>query len=90
LSRQVANRFVTEPLTESDEGKRVVSADGELLGEVAKVDQGVAHLEPEEDYEAITSSLDWEQASDEDYTFQETAVEEVTDEQVVLREGGER
>ncbi|WP_276301575.1 hypothetical protein [Halorussus lipolyticus] len=80
---------MTEPLTESDEDKRVVSADGELLGKIAKVDQGVAHLDPEEDYEAIQSYLDWENDSDEGYTFQETAVEEVTDEKVVLREGGE-
>ncbi|WP_135827035.1 PRC-barrel domain containing protein [Halorussus ruber] len=80
---------MTDPLTESDEGKRVVSADGELLGEVAKVDQGVAHLEPEEDYDAIKSYLDWESDEDEGYTFQETAVEEVTDEKVVLKAGGE-
>ena len=81
---------MNQPLTEEDEGKRIVSHDGETIGTVAKVDQGVAHVDPEEDYEAIKHYLDWEDASDEDYTFQETAVEEATDDEIVLKEGGER
>lgn len=74
-------------LTEEDEGKRIVAPDGEVIGTVAKVDTGIAHVEPDEDYEAIQHYLDWEDSSDEDYTFQETAVEEVTADEVVLKEG---
>lgn len=81
---------MTEPLTEDDEGKRIVTADGESIGTVAKVDRGVGHVRPDPDSEKIRSYLNWENPDDGDYAFQETAVEEVTDEEVVLREGGER
>lgn len=74
-----------ETLTEDDEGKRVVGPEGELLGTVEKVDQGVVHVEPDAgDYESVKRYLNWENSESDDYTFQETAVEEVTDDEVVL------
>ncbi len=80
---------MNQPLTEEDEGKRVVSHDGETVGTVAKVDQGVAHVDPE-DAEVSQQYLGRADSSDEDYTVQETAVEEATADEIVLKEGGER
>ena len=80
-----------ETLTQDDEGKRVVGPDGEVLGTINKVDQGVAHVEPDAgDYESVKRYLNWEDSAADDYTFQETAVEEVTADEIVLRESSER
>jgi len=74
-----------QTLTEGDEGKRVIGPDGESVGTVEKVDQGVAHVDPDPDAsEAVRERLDW--ADQSDYTFQETAVEENTDDEIVLRD----
>ncbi|NHN58861.1 MULTISPECIES: PRC-barrel domain containing protein [Halorussus] len=79
-----------ETLTQADEGKRVVGPEGEVLGTIDKVDQGMAHVEPDAgDYESVKRYLNWEDSKADDYTFQETAIEEVTDDEVVLREGDE-
>ena len=75
-----------ETLTEDDVGKRVVGREGEILGTVQKIDQGVAHVEPDAgDYETVKRYLNWDAPDDDDYTFQETAIEEVTDEEIVLK-----
>ena len=76
---------MAEPMTEDDVGKRVVGPEGELLGIVRKVDTGVVYVDPDAgEYESVKRYLNWEAPGDDDYTFQETAVEEVTDEEVVL------
>lgn len=76
-----------QTLTEDDEGKRVVGPEGEVLGIVDKVDHGVAHVEPDAgDYESVKRYLNWEDSETDDYTFQETAIESVTDEEVVLQD----
>ncbi|WP_135854634.1 PRC-barrel domain containing protein [Halorussus salinus] len=80
---------MNEPLTEEAEGKRIVSHDGETVGTVTKVDQGVAHVDPE-DPETSQQYLDRADSSDEDYTVQETAVEEATADEIVLKKDGER
>lgn len=75
---------MAEPITEDEEGKRVVGPNGESIGTVEKVDQGVAHVEPDADAsEAIRERLDW--ADQGDYTLQETEIEDVTDDEVVVR-----
>lgn len=75
-----------ETLTEADEGKRVVGSEGELLGTIDKVDAGVAHVEPDAgDYEAVKRYLNVEDAAAEDYTFQETSIEESSDDEIVLK-----
>jgi hypothetical protein len=83
LARRVANRVVNDPLTEDDEGKRVVGPNDEEIGTIEKVDTGVAHVNPDgEPSEAIRERLDWGEQGD--YTVQETEVEDVTDGKVVL------
>ncbi|MFC7080425.1 hypothetical protein [Halorussus caseinilyticus] len=76
---------MNRPLSEDDEGKRVVGPDGEEIGTVEKVDAGVAHVHPESSVsESVRERLDWSDRGD--YTFQETHVESVTADEVVLSE----
>ena len=83
LARKVAIGVVNEPLTEDDEGKQVVGPNDEDLGTIEKVDTGIAHVDPDGEVpEAVRERLDWGEQGD--YTFQETEVEEVTHEKVVL------
>ncbi|USZ67922.1 hypothetical protein NGM10_14460 [Halorussus salilacus] len=78
---------MSETLTESDEGKRVVGPEGELLGTIDEVDAGVAHVEPDAgDYETVKRYLNWEDSANDDYTFRESAVEEISDDEVVLKD----
>ncbi|WP_132059905.1 PRC-barrel domain containing protein [Halorussus amylolyticus] len=74
-----------ETLTQDDEGKRVVGSEGEMLGTVDKVDHGIAHVEPDAgDYKSVKRYLNWEDSAD-DYTFQESAIERRTGDEIVLR-----
>lgn len=74
---------MSEPLTEDDEGKQVIGPSDERIGTIEKVDTGVAHVNPDEEVsEVIRERLDWSEQGD--YTLQETEVEDVTDEKVVL------
>ncbi|UPW00114.1 PRC-barrel domain containing protein [Halorussus gelatinilyticus] len=75
---------MSEPITEADQGKQVVAADGESIGTVMKVDAGVVHVNLDSDLsESVKRRFDWGDA--EDYTLQETEVESVTDDEVVVR-----
>lgn len=69
-------------LTESEEGKDVATRDGETLGTVEKVDQGVAYVAVADD--ASDEALSVLNVEGEKYTFQESQLEDVTDEQIVL------
>ena len=83
LARNVAIEVVNELLTEDDEGKQVVGPNDEDLGTIEKVDTGIAHVDPDGEVpEAVRERLDWGEQGD--YTFQETEVEEVTHEKVML------
>jgi hypothetical protein len=75
---------MAEPITEKDQGKQVVGPDGESIGSIMKVDQGVAHVNIDSDLpEAIKQRFDW--GDQDDYTLQETEIEAVTDDEVVLQ-----
>lgn len=75
---------MAEPITETDQGKQVVGPDGESIGTIMKVDQGVAHVNVDSDIpEALKNRLDW--GDQDDYTLQETDVETVTDDEVVVQ-----
>ena len=75
-----------QPVTEADVDKQVVTADGETVGTVRKVDQGVLHVEPSADLtERVRERLDWGD-DQRDYTLQETQVEETTEREVRLAE----
>jgi hypothetical protein len=75
---------MTELITEEDQGKQIVSSDGESIGTVMKVDAGVVHVNLDSDLpESVRQRFDWGEA--DDYTLQETEIEAVTDDEVVVR-----
>jgi hypothetical protein len=77
---------MAEPITESDQGKQVVGPDGESIGTIMKVDAGVAHLNLDSDLpESLKQRFDW--GDQGDYTLQETEIESVTDDEVVIQPG---
>ncbi|PSQ45807.1 hypothetical protein BRD15_10735 [Halobacteriales archaeon SW_6_65_15] len=79
---------MAEPITEADQGKQVVGQDGESIGTIMKVDQGVAHVNLDSDLpESVKQRFDW--GDQDDYTLQETDVESVTDNEVVISPGRE-
>jgi len=72
-------------LTESDEGKFVMDAEGEQIGIVTEVEGDVAHVEPDPDLtEAWIQSLGFGDADEDDIEVPADAVATVTDEEIRL------
>lgn len=70
-------------LTEDDEGKRVVTMDGDEVGMIAEVSGGQAYVDPDPGLlDAIKAKLDWGDAAGDTYPLVEDDIEEVTDDEV--------
>jgi hypothetical protein len=73
-------------LTEGDEGKFLMDAEGEQIGIVTDVTDGVARVEPEPGIaEAWVQSLGFGDADDDDLEVHGDAVATVTDSEVRLK-----
>lgn len=73
-------------LTEEDEGKRVVSTDGDNVGMITEVRGGTAYVDPDPGmFDSIKSKLDWGDADEDSYPLSGDKVAEVTDDEVRLR-----
>ncbi|WP_254536461.1 PRC-barrel domain containing protein [Halomarina litorea] len=70
-------------LTGDDEGKDVLSPDGQLLGRIARVEDGTATVEtdPAAD-DPVLTQLGWANDSGETFPLQSQQVAEVTDDGV--------
>ena len=76
-----------ENLTEEDEGKNVVTMDGETIGVVSDVEGGRAHVDPDPGIAGkIKSTLGWDDADEDDYVLDENQIDAVTDDEIRLRE----
>lgn len=76
----------TATLTEDDEGKRVVTTDGDEVGIVAEVRGGSAYVEPDPGmFDTIKAKLDWGDAGEDTYPVGTDDIAEVTDNEVRLR-----
>lgn len=72
-------------LTEDDEGKSVVSTDGDEVGRVMKVEHGTAHVEPDPGLtDTIKSKLGWGDGDEDTYSLDSERIETVTDDEVRL------
>jgi len=70
-------------IDKSDEGKRVINADGEELGVVADVTAGTAHVNPDAGItDKIKAKLGWEDPDEETYRLPSESVENITDDEV--------
>lgn len=72
-------------LTEDDEGKNVVNANGEQVGRVVAVEHGQAHLDPDPGLtDTIRSKLGWGNDDDESFRLDNSSIESVSDNEIHL------
>ena len=72
-------------LTDSDEGKTVVSSDGGSIGVVSEVRGGRAYVDPDPNVtDKLMSTMGWSDADEEDFALNASQVDEVTDDEVRL------
>jgi hypothetical protein len=74
-------------LTEKDEGKRVLNADGETIGMISGFRGGKAYVDPDPGItDKIMSRLGWENVDEDDYTLDSDMVAQISDDEVHLKE----
>lgn len=74
--------------TDADVGKRVVNSKGKKVGLVTEIRNGTAYVDPDTGmFDTIKAKLGWEDADDDAYPLQKTAVASVTDDEIRLVEG---
>jgi len=72
-------------LTESDEGKNVVNADGDTIGRVISVGHGKVHVDPDPGLaDMIRSKLGWGDADEENYQLDASSIKIVSDNEIHL------
>lgn len=75
-----------QTITEHDEGKRVVDADGETVGVIASVKNSTAYVDPDPGIaDTIMSKLGWNSVEDEDYPLRRSRIEAITEDEVRLK-----
>jgi len=71
--------------TDDEEGKRVVTSDGDEIGMVKEVSNGQLHVDPDPGMtDSIKASLGWGDADEETYALDDDHVETVTDDEIHL------
>ncbi|MFC6975383.1 PRC-barrel domain containing protein [Halomicroarcula sp. GCM10025709] len=74
-------------LTEEDEGKTVVDADGETIGMISGFRGGKAYVDPDPGItDQIMSRLGWENVDEDDYALDSDMVAQISDDEVHLME----
>lgn len=72
-------------LTEEDEGKTVINADGNQIGRVVKVEHGNAHVDPDPSLtDTIRSKLGWGEDDVENYRLDSSDIKHVSDDEIHL------
>lgn len=72
-------------LTEDDEGKNVVNAEGDPVGLVTSVEHGKAHVDPDPGLtDTIRSKLGWGKDDVENYRLDSSSIERVSDNEIHL------
>jgi hypothetical protein len=73
-------------VSESDEGKKVVNAHGDVIGIVSGVRGGTAYVDPDPGVtDKIMSKLEWSSTDDEDYLLNQSKIDIVTDDEIRLK-----
>ncbi|AEH38106.1 hypothetical protein [Halopiger xanaduensis] len=73
-------------LTDDDEGKQVVNAEGEQIGIVESVEGGTAHVNPDPGMtDTIKSKLGWGDTDEETYPLDAENVESISDDEIRLQ-----
>lgn len=73
--------------TDEEVGKYVVTADGDRVGTVTAVRHGTPYIDPDPDvFDRIKAAMGWEDVDDDTYPLQEEEVDEITNEEIRLRQ----
>lgn len=73
-------------LTEKDEGKRVVDANGNKVGMISAIKGGTAYVDPDPSItDKVMSRFGWGDIDDDTYPLQEDQIDTVTDDEIRLR-----
>ena len=73
-------------VSESDEGKKVMNAHGDVIGIVSGVKGGTAYVDPDPGVtDKIMSKLGWSSTDDEDYPLNQSKIDAVTDDEIRLK-----
>lgn len=73
-------------ITDEDNGKKVVDADGEEIGMISDVRGGTAYVDPDPGLgETLMAKLGWAEADREDYPLDDASIDRITDDEVHLR-----
>jgi len=69
----------------SDEGKRVMTADGDVVGTVEMIRGGNAHVKPDTGLsQSMRRRLGWPEQGEDTYRLQKSNVHEITDDGIHL------
>lgn len=72
--------------TTEDEGKTVVTADGEMVGTIENTAGSTAHVKADGGLaRSIRRRLGWTEESEETYELESSNVEEITDDEIKLK-----
>lgn len=73
-------------LTDQDEGKPVVDADGEKVGVVSTVKGGKAYVDPDPSVtDQLMRKLGWGDVDEDHYPLEQDRIDAVTDDEIRLR-----
>lgn len=72
-------------LTDDDEGKKVVNAQGDQIGIVSEVKSGSAYIDPDPGItDKVRSKLGWNDADEDTYMLPSDSIDAVTDDEIRL------
>jgi sporulation protein YlmC with PRC-barrel domain len=72
---------------DSDEGKRVVNADGDEIGTVEEVSGNSAHVKPTSDLSnQMRQRLGWNQSGEESYALRHDTIDSIGDDEIRLKQ----
>ena len=70
-----------------DEGKRVVTADGDTVGTVERASGLSVYIKPENDLsQSVRRRLGWSEEGEDTYRLQKSKVDGITDDEIQLRD----
>lgn len=71
----------------SDRGKRVVTGDGDTVGEIDRIDDNEAHVKPDSGLaDTIRQRLGWADESEDVYVLDNSRVQSFSDDRVRLKD----
>jgi len=70
----------------SDEGKKVVTADGHMVGTVERIQGGEAHVKPDTSLsQSVRETLGWTDESEEMYPLRHESVDQIAGDEIHLK-----